>query len=90
MMFKIKKGFSLIELIVVVTALSIISGMIYNELSFIQDMERKSNIVKDMELTKKVIEERLKNTAILEGTLVSGKKIFYDNQEILNKKCYDL
>ena len=61
MMFKIKKGFSLIELIVVVTALSIISGMIYNELSFIQDMERKSNIVKDMELTKKVIEERLKN-----------------------------
>ena len=85
MMFKIKKGFSLIELIVVVTALSIISGMIYNELSFIQDMERKSNIVKDMELTKKVIEERLKNTAILEGTLVSGKKIFYDNQEILNK-----
>ena len=78
MMFKIKKGFSLIELIVVVTALSIISGMIYNELSFIQDMERKSNIVKDMELTKKVIEERLKNTAILEGTLVSGKKIFYE------------
>ena len=84
-MRKLKSAFSLIELIVVVTALSIISTMIYEGFSSMQDMERKSNIIKDMELTKNIIQERLKNTEILEGTLVSGNKIFYGNKEILNK-----
>lgn len=88
-MLKIKKGFSLLELIVVISAISIISTMIYDAFGSMQVLERKSNVIKDMELTKSVIQERLKNTGILEGILVSGKSIFYENNEILEKDKFD-
>lgn len=80
-----RKGFSLLELIVAIAAISIISTFIYRTYIDMQEIDRKSSMIKEMESIKTKINERLKNIDILEGTLVSSEKIYNQDEEVFAK-----
>lgn len=85
MFINYRKGFSLLELIVAIAAISIISTFIYRTYIDMQEIDRKSSMVKEMDSIKTKMNERLKNIDILEGTLVSSEKIYNDTEEVFNK-----
>lgn len=82
---KNRKGFSLLELIVAITAISIISSIIYKTYSSMQEIDRKSTMIREMDSIKKNMTDRLKNIEILEGTLVSSSNIYYNDKIAFEK-----
>lgn len=85
---KNRKGFSLLELIVSITAISIISTIIYKTYVSMQEIDRKTTMVREMDSIKKSMIERLKSIDILEGTLISSDKIYYGNEEAFDKDIF--
>jgi len=87
-MNKFKKGFSLLELIVAIAAISILSVFIYKIFVNMQEIDRKSKMVKDMNGIKNIMLERLNNVDILEGTLVSSDKVYIGELEVYDKNKF--
>lgn len=87
--FKNRKGFSLLELIVAIIALSIISSLIYGTYVSMQEVDRKTTMVREMDSIKKTMKERLKNIDILEGTLISSENIYYGDEFAFEKDKFE-
>lgn len=82
---KINSGFSLLELIIALIVISIISSMIYGAYNSMRDVDRKSNLIKEVETLKKQMNQRLKDIEVLEGTLISSDTIYYKQDKIMKK-----